>query len=59
MSEKKAATLSLAARSRGGYILLEVSDTGEGIEKKGMSRLFDLDYSTKGISDLGYIVRVP
>lgn len=44
-------TLTLRARGGNGYVTLEVADTGHGISKEDLHRIFDRFFSTKDSSD--------
>ncbi len=45
--------ITLGARNAGRFVALEVTDTGDGIPEKNLTKIFDLFYSTKGSSGFG------
>lgn len=45
--------ITLRARNAGSFVALEVIDTGTGIPRQSLDKIFDLFYSTKGSSGFG------
>ncbi len=45
--------IMLRARNAGSFVALEVIDTGTGIPRQSLAKIFDLFYSTKGSSGFG------
>ena len=49
----KGGTITWRARNVGTMVEIQISDTGVGITKRNVARIFDLFYSSKGSSGFG------